>query len=87
MVKQWALKKMAILLQTFKTKMWANYVNHGQAPDFGKYPKLRADWELFVQYKESEATIASSEQNIEISRKRKCTHKMGPSGYRRPIPK
>ncbi|KAJ1276178.1 hypothetical protein BS78_05G194200 [Paspalum vaginatum] len=71
MVKQWALKKMAILLQTFKTKVWGNYVKHGQPPDFGKYLKLRGDWELFVQYKESEAAIARSEQNSESSRKTK----------------
>ncbi|WVZ75358.1 hypothetical protein U9M48_023418 [Paspalum notatum var. saurae] len=46
MVKQWALKKMAIFLQTFKTKLWGNYVKHGKAPDFGKYPKLRGDWDF-----------------------------------------
>ncbi|WVZ97939.1 hypothetical protein U9M48_043438, partial [Paspalum notatum var. saurae] len=57
------------------------------APEFTKYPKLRVDWELFVQYKESEAAIARSEQNTEIARKRKYNHNMGPGGYRRSIPK
>ncbi|WVZ97555.1 hypothetical protein U9M48_043081, partial [Paspalum notatum var. saurae] len=86
-VKQWTLKKMAILLQTFETKMWAHFVNHGQAPDFEKSSKLRANWELFVQYKESEVAKARSEQHSGISRKRKYNHKMGPGGYRKSIPK
>ncbi|WVZ97684.1 hypothetical protein U9M48_043198, partial [Paspalum notatum var. saurae] len=30
-VKQWALKKMAIVLQTFKTKIWANYYKESEA--------------------------------------------------------
>ncbi|KAJ1277649.1 hypothetical protein BS78_04G019600 [Paspalum vaginatum] len=68
MVKQWALKEMAVLFQTFKTKLWGNYVKHGQAPDFRKYPKLRGDWELFVQYKESEAGI-SREDGTELEQR------------------
>ena len=85
MVKQCALKKMAILLQTFKTKLQGNYVKHGQTPDFEKYPKLRGDWELFVQYKELEVGIARLEENADISRKRKYSHKMGLGGDRRSI--
>ncbi|KAJ1255741.1 hypothetical protein BS78_K165800 [Paspalum vaginatum] len=53
MVKQWALKKMAVLLQTFKTKLWGSYVKYGQAPDFAKYPKLRGDWDLFKKLVEA----------------------------------
>ncbi|WVZ85324.1 LOW QUALITY PROTEIN: hypothetical protein U9M48_032266, partial [Paspalum notatum var. saurae] len=55
-----------------------------QGTRLSKIPKVKRGLGI---YKESEEAIARSEQNSEISGKRKYNHNMGPGGYKRSIPK
>ena len=64
-VKKCALKKMATQFQTWKKRLWANYVNAGKkTPEFtGQLVKVKDHWDLFVQFKESEAAMERSRIN------------------------
>jgi hypothetical protein len=64
-VKKFALKKMATQFQTWKKRLWANYVNaEKKTPEFtGPLEKVKDHWDLFVEFKESEAAKERSRKN------------------------
>ena len=49
-VKKCALKKMATQFQSWKKRLWTNYLKGGKkTPEFkGEYMKLKDDWDRFV---------------------------------------
>ena len=57
LVESWALKKMATQFQTWKKKLYNEFVKKNLTPDFSQnspYKKLRDDWPKFMRYKTSE---------------------------------
>jgi hypothetical protein len=64
-VKKCALKKMATQFQSWKKRLWKNYVKDGRkTPEFkGEYVKLADDWDEFVKFKESQVAKERSRIN------------------------
>ena len=56
---------MAIQFQTFKKRIWTKYVKDGKkTPQFiGQLEKSRDHWDLFVEFKQSEAAKEWSRKN------------------------
>ena len=87
-VKKCALKKMATQFQTWKKRLWTNYLKGGKkTPEFkGEYTKLKDVWDRFVQFKESEAAKERSRVN-KINAEKKTWHPhLGPGGYKYGLP-
>ena len=74
-VKQAALKKMATQFQTWKKKLWANYVKaEKKTPEFtGALVKVKDHWDLFVQHKESAEAKQRSIINKTNAQKKRFT--------------
>ena len=64
-VKKCALNKMATRFYTWKKRLWADYVNaEKKTREFTRpLEKVKYQWDLFVQFKESEATKERSRIN------------------------
>lgn len=88
-VKKCALKKMATQFQTWKKRLWADYVNaEKKTPEFtGPLEKIKDHWDLFVQFKELEAAQERSRINKINADKKKFHHVLGPGGYKTSLPK
>ena len=88
LVKEYAMKKMAIQFQSYKKKLYANFVKKGLTPDFDKdaYKKLKDHWDAFVAYKTSEEGITSSARNKAAASTKEYHHHLGPAGYKKKIP-
>jgi hypothetical protein len=89
LVKCWALKKMATQFQTWKKKLYNEFVKKNLTPfaENSPYKKLRDQWPEFVRYKTSEEGEEQVRRNQENARKKAYHHKMGSGGYRTAIPK
>ena len=86
-VKEWALKKMAQQFNNWKKRMNNDYIQKGKTPEFiGVNEKLKAQWEEFVEYKNSQEFKNRSEKNKENASKKKYHHNMGSGGYARVEP-
>ena len=70
-VRTWALQKGAIAFQTYKKRLTREYVKKGLTPDFKTLPKLRDNWDAFLQYKESEEGAKKIPQNTINASKKK----------------
>jgi hypothetical protein len=71
-VKEFALRKMALVFQTWKKRLWNEYNDRDKkAPEFiGIYEKVRNHWDAFIEYKESEdAKERSAKNKINASKK------------------
>ena len=87
-VKEWALKKMATQFQTFKKRLYKNYLEEKKAPEFtGPLEKHRDHWDAFVEYKESEEAKQRSAKNKENAAKKLYHHVLGTGGYKSAVPK
>ena len=87
-LKDWTMKKMAILFQDYKKKLYKNYLITGEAPDPAKHPTITHDaWESFLEYKNSEEGSSMTARNADNAGNRKYTHRMGSGGYKGSIEK
>ena len=88
-VKKCALNKMATRFYTWKKRLWANYVDaEKQTREFtGPLEKLKDHWDLFLEFKESEATKKRSRKNKINAEKKKHHHVLGPGAYKTGRPK
>ena len=87
-LRDWTMKKMAVLFQDFKKKLYSQFLKTGEAPDPEKYKKITDDeWEAFLEYKTSEEGATASARNAGNAANKKYSHKMGSGGYKGSIPK
>ena len=88
-VKKSALKKMVAQFCNWKKRLWANYVDaEKQTREFtGPLEKLKDHWDLFLEFKESEATKKRSRKNKINAEKKKHHHVLGPGAYKTGRPK
>src|SRR5664279_2347992 len=87
-VKKWALKKMATQFQTFKKRLYKNYLKEKKAPEFtGPLEKHRDHWDAFVEYKKSEEAKQRLEKNKENAAKKLYHHVLGTGVYKSAVPK
>ena len=86
-VKHWALKKMAVLFNNYKNKLYKDYIKAGKAPEFtGPLEKQRDHWEAFLRYRESDVAKQRSEKNKANAAKKIYHHRMGTGGYKTFVP-
>src|SRR6187200_1132956 len=63
-LRDWTMKKMAVLFQDFKKKLHSYFLKTREAPDPKKYKKITDDeWEAFLEYKTSEEGATASARN------------------------
>ena len=87
-LREWTMKKMAILFQDYKKKLYKHYIKTGEVPDFENHPTItQAAWESFLQYKSSTEGSEKTARNMDNAGKKKYTHRMGSSGYKGNIEK
>ena len=87
-VKEWALKKMATQFQTFKKRLYNDYIKKNRTPTFtGPLEKIKDHWDAFVEYKASSEALQRSEKNKANAAKKKYHHVMGTGGYKSAVPK
>ena len=88
-VKAWILKKMTTQFCNHKKRLWATYVKSGKiTPEFkGTQERLRAQWDDFRTYKESEEAKARSKKNADNAALKIYHHNLGTGGYRSARPK
>ena len=88
-VKKWALKKMAEQFQSYKKKLYTNFVKKGLTPNFDDdtYKKLRGHWDSFFQYRPTKDAMQAQARNKINASKKSLFHTMGPGGYKKVIPK
>ena len=87
-VKHWALKKMAEQFNKWKNKLYREYLDDKQPPEFsGTLESQRNHWDAFLEYKDSEKAKEKSAQNKENAKKKKYHHKLGGGGYKSAEPK
>ena len=87
-IRDWTMKKMAILFQDHKKKLYKTYLKTGEAPKFDSHPNLTPEaWESFLEYKRSEDGIKLTVQNTTNAGDVKYPHHMGSSGYKGNIDK
>ena len=90
LVKSWALKKMATQFQTWKKKLYNEFVKKNLTLDFSQnspYKKLKDDWPEFVRYKTSKEGEEQVRRNQQNARQKVYHDKTGSGGYRSAIPK
>nr|TKV94916.1 hypothetical protein SEVIR_9G327400v2 [Setaria viridis] len=66
-----------------KMKDWG--FRKGPTPDFTKHPKLRDQWDSFVQFKQSQKSAKAMKTNTDNARQKKYFHHLGPGGYKKGI--
>ena len=87
-VKEWALKKMATQFQSFKKRLYNEYIKKNKTPEFtGPLEKQKHHWAGFVAYKASPVALQRSEKNKKNAAKKKYHHVMGTGGYKSAVPK
>jgi hypothetical protein len=87
-VKEWALKKMATQFQTFKKRLYNEYIKKKRTPTFtGPLEKLKDHWDAFVEYKESSEAVKRSAINKANAEKKIYHHVLGTGGYKSAVPK
>jgi len=87
-VKDWALKKMATQFQTFKKRLYADYIKENKTPTFtGALEKIKDHWPAFVAYKNSSLSARRSEVNKENAKKKIYHHVLGTGGYKSAVQK
>lgn len=81
------LKTLTTCLCNFKSMLNVEYVkkNHMPFADFGKIKPGK--WIIFIQWKTSDKALAISEAYEALNRKNKYKHPLGPSRYKKKIPK
>ena len=87
LVKGWTLSKMATQFQTFKKNFNVDFIKKGKTPNFNEWPKLRAHWDAFVEYKMSEHHRNKSAQCKSSASMKQYNHRLGSGGYLAAIPK
>ena len=81
---------MATQFQTWKKKLYNEFVKKNLTPDFNQnspYKKLRDDWPEFVRYKTSEKGEERVRRNQQNARQKRYHHRIGSGGYRSAIPR
>ena len=88
-VKQFALKKMATQFQTWKKRLYSDYLKaEKKTPEFtGALEKIKDHWDVFVKYKESDEAKERSRKNKINAAKKEYHHVLGTGGYKRGVPK
>ena len=83
-VRNWTLKKMATLFQSWKKQLYNKYIKQNKTPNFnerGPIQKARPYWDDFVRYKQSEESKERIRRNKENAAKKRYHHHMGSGGY------
>ena len=88
-VKQFALKKMATQFQSWKKRLYSDYIKaKKKTPEFtGALEKIKDHWDAFVEYKESDEALERSRKNKINAAKKEYHHVLGTGGYKRAVPK
>ena len=87
LVKQCALKKMALAFATFKKNLFSKYIKKDKEPDWNDLPQVKPYWEEFKQCKLSEEAQVKSEQAKRNAGNKKYSHHLGASGYKKAVKK
>ena len=87
LVKQCALKKMALAFATFTKKLFTNYIKKEEEPNWDDLPQIKPYWEEFKQYKLSEDAQEKSEAAKKNTAQKKYSHHLGASWYKKAIKK
>jgi hypothetical protein len=88
-LKKWTLMKMAEQFRNWKKKLWNQYEETKEDPDFtsAQGKKLEPEWAAFKAYRKSATAVSRSEVNKENAKLKIYHHSLGTGGYKSAIPK
>ena len=89
LVRDWTMKKMATLFQSWKKTLYKKFILKNATPNFNAkvFVKLESHWDAFVEYKTSQDSEERVMRNRQNARQKQYHHRMGSGGYRSAIPK
>ena len=87
LVKQCALRKMALAFSKFKKKLFANYIKKDKEPNWDDLPQVKPYQEEFKQCKLFEEAQEKSEQNKINAANKNYNHHLRAGGYKKAIRK